>query len=131
MINTDQHLDRLLKVADRFGVTLELVPSIQSWCRENRLPEAGPFCAGIAVQTHQTGKFRVLLANPITNVMASTALEAMGLSGHSDAELNFLAPPERFVDHLLLHEIAHTLDPAQSEQACNRWASEQMGYSET
>jgi hypothetical protein len=123
-------LSRLRKLAAKYAVALdvEAVRDIQAWCDAHGVPENNPFRSAKVVKNNETGRFLVLLADPITPHMTSSTIEAMLLREHiSNEEARRLTEPLNFLSHLFLHEIAHALDSRRSERDCDRWALEQMG----
>lgn len=128
-IDTATYLARLRALASQYrsDFDIEVVPSIKIWCEENRVPEDNPFRSGKALLNNKTGRYLILLANPITASMISSAVSAMLFRQRvSESEAESMMKPEVFLTHILLHEIAHTLDDKWSEDKCDRWAFDQM-----
>jgi hypothetical protein len=90
-----------------------------------RLAEDNPSRAGKIVKSRETGRFLILLPECITSEMSSSIKYAMEFRGF-DRAVDVLADPLTFLRHLVLHEIAHGIDDAHSEQDCDRWAFEQL-----
>jgi hypothetical protein len=107
---------------------VEVVPSIRDWCDRRGLAETNLFRCGAVFRSRETGRYLVLLAELITTDMQSSVKTAMQIRGNlSDRQLAFLAEPENFARHLLLHEVAHALDDRRSEEECDSWAFSQLG----
>ena len=126
-IVTRQHMDEIVGLVRRSGLDadVELVPSIQAWCKQQGVPEDSPFRSGKIVKNMATGRHLILLPDVITDEMSSSVKSAMEFRGFSDV-VQELAEPLNFLRHLVLHEIAHGLDGNRSEQDCDRWAFEQL-----
>lgn len=128
-LNTEPYLQRLREIAAQFqpGIDVETVPEIQAWCNDHGAPEQNPFRSGKALRNRETGRLLILIANPLTPTMISSAVDVMLLRGYISAEeAARLSGPVNFLTHLLLHELAHALDHRRSEEACDRWALSQM-----
>jgi len=126
-IVTRQHIDEILALVQRSGLEadVEVVPSIQEWCKQHGVPEESPSRTGKIVKNTTTGRYLILVPDVITDEMSSSVKYAMEFRGFSSA-VRELAEPLAFLRHLVLHEIAHGLDGDRSEQDCDRWAFEQL-----
>jgi hypothetical protein len=111
-IVTRQHMDEILALVRRSGLDadVEVVPSIQEWCKRNGVPEDSPFRTGKTVKNMTTGRHLILLPDVITDEMSSSVKYAMEFRGFSGV-VRELAEPLTFLRHLVLHEIAHGLMP--------------------
>lgn len=108
------------------------VESIQDWCVAHGLREDDPFRCGGVYQHQASGRYLVLIADPITDAMQASVLAVMQLRGYAtDAQIDFLADPYNFACHLVLHEVAHALDQGRSEKQCDEWAFSQLRVWET
>lgn len=127
-IDTRNYLSEVQALARQFRLPVEsidIVPSIQQWCRERNVPEENPFRVGKIVRNAETGRYVILMVDRITEDMVRSLTGAMELRGFW-SEVGALAEPLAFIRHLALHEIAHGLDATRSEEACDRWAFEQL-----
>jgi hypothetical protein len=126
-IVTRNHVEEILWLVGRSGLEadVEIVPSIQDWCKANGVPEDNPSRTGKTLKNLTTGRHLILLPELITEGMASSVRYAMLYRGFSDV-LEQLSEPRTFLRHLVLHEIAHGLDASRGEQDCDRWAFEQL-----
>src|ERR671915_42110 len=120
-IVTREHMDEILALVRRSGLDadVEVVHSIQAWCKEHGLDEDNPSRTGKTVRNLATGRHCILLPEVITPEMASSVRYAMEFRGFADA-VERLADPFTFLRHLVLHEIAHGLDETRNEQDCDR-----------
>ena len=126
-LDTESITCLLRAIAKGHGVDLDVqaVPDIQAWCAENGVPENNPFRIGMALANLETGRPLILLANPITPTMIGSVIGGMIYRGFGD-RAETLREPGKFVHHLLLHELAHLLDPERTEEKCDEWAFKQM-----
>lgn len=123
-INTNKHLEKLIKVAQQYEFPLEeieAVSSIQEWCNERAIEENNPFRSGKCLRNRETGKYKILLAEEITADMQNSAISAMKFHGYG-SEVEVLENPFSFLVHLLLHEVAHARNDKWSEKECDSWA---------
>jgi hypothetical protein len=128
-ISTSAVLGELQSLADSFGVAVDVrtVPSIQDWCRDSGLSEDNPFLCGKALWDAEAQRHIVLLADPITSEMRSSVLAGMEMRGRiAGPEISLLKDRRTFVNHLLLHEMAHVLDHEREEVECDVWAFNQL-----
>ena len=126
-IDTRAYIDEIRALIGQSGLAcdVEIVPSIQVWSETHGVAEESPFRTGKIVRNTQTGQYVILLPECITSDMVSSvvvAMELRGLTGETDQLSDSLA----FVRHLVLHEIAHGLDDTRTEEACDRWAFDQL-----
>ena len=126
-IDTRAYLTELRALARRWGldIRVEIVPNIQDWCQAHGVPEDNPFRAGKIVQNDQSGQYVILVPETITTDMVSSVITAMECRGFA-TDVDLLSGGRAFLQHLVLHEIAHGLDHARSEEACDQWAFEQL-----
>ena len=127
-IFTAPEIEQLRSIAANYAVPVEniiVVPSVQEWSRAHGIPENNTHRTACVVQNQQSGQFLVVLAAEITDSMQSSVLTAMELRGFVD-EVELLRTPRRFLQHLLLHELAHPLHPGGTESECDTWAFNEL-----
>ena len=127
-IKTERHLARLRAVAASYDFPLEeieAIADIKRWCDERGVEEDNFWRVGKCLRNRNTGQYRILLAAEITPEMQSSVLAAMEYRGFGN-EVSLLSAPEKFVEHLLLHEIAHAKNNNWDETECDSWAFEQL-----
>jgi hypothetical protein len=130
-IRPSDYLDRLAALAAKHSVATEkilVVPSIQSWCEEQGVEETNPWRSGRILQNRETDAFLILLAEEITEDMQASVRDSIELRGLL-GQVKVIEEPLAFLDHLMLHELAHALYPKASETECDRWAFVQLGDS--
>lgn len=127
-IQTAQHIDALKAIAANYTVAIEdiiAVPSVQEWSQAQSIEEKNPFRVAKVVQNLQTQAFLIVLAAEITDSMQGSILGAMELRGFVD-EVEALRDSTRFLQHLILHELAHPLHPGSTESECDAWAFREL-----
>lgn len=127
-IQTELYLAKLRAIAESYDFPLEgidAVESIKQWCDEKGVEENNFWRVGKCLRNKGNGKYRILLAAEITPEMQSSVLAAMEYRGFG-SEVSLLAAPNKFLEHLLLHEIAHAKNNNWEESECDRWAFTQL-----
>ena len=127
-IKTEQYLARLRAIAESYDFPLEKIDALESiklWCDERGIEENNLWRVGKCLRNKENGKYRILLAADITPEMQSSVLAAMEYRGFG-SEMSLLAAPDKFLEHLLLHEIAHAKNNSWEESECDRWALAQL-----
>jgi hypothetical protein len=116
----------LLDLARSHGmgdVDLIIAPSVQDWAHAVGVEEPEPFRAGMALR-RPDGVPTIVLRALITSDIRAGILPALEMRGF---DVDRLAAPNVFLEHLFLHEIAHlVLDAGASETECDSWASEKL-----
>lgn len=127
-IKTERYLARLRAIAASHEFPLEeieTVADIKQWCDERGVEEDN-FCrVGKCLRNGNTGKYRILIAAEITPEMQNSVLAAMEYRGFGN-EVSLLSAPDKFVEHLLLHEIAHAKNNNWDQSECDSWAFRQL-----
>jgi len=122
------HLGRLKEIAANYPVAIEdiiSVPSVQEWAESHGMKEDNLFRAGSVVQNRETKAYLIVFSDEITDDMQLSVRTAMELRGFAD-KVEALEVPERFLQHLLLHELAHPLHPEGTESECDAWAFREL-----
>jgi len=102
-----------------------LVPSVQDWASAHGIDRIEPFCSGMAARS-EFGAPLVVLADLITADMQESVLAALEIRNFGE-ESQRLRIPHAFLEHLVLHEIAHLLlPPGATESECDRWAFDRL-----
>ena len=128
-IHTAQHIEALKAIAANYAVPVEdiiAVPNVKEWSQSNSLEEKNPCRVAKVVQNTQTRAFLIILAAEITDSMQRSVTGAMELRGFVD-EVEALRDPTKFLQHLVLHELAHPLHPGGTESDCDAWAFKELG----
>ena len=112
----------------RFGppnCQILVVDSVQGWARSVGLIEEDPFRAGMAVTRREDRVSTVVLLRRITGDIQRSVTGALLYRGF-EKEVRRLQDPAAFLEHLVLHEIAHLILPGASETECDEWAFERL-----
>jgi hypothetical protein len=128
-IRSEDYGELLKRVLQNHGLpkdTVMVVDSIYDWCHQHGLSEGNPNRTAKAIRTIETGKFTILLPKIIREDMIDSVKGGFPIRGHySNAEQ--LDSQEKFLMHLLLHEIAEIKGEGSNERERDEWAFNQMG----
>ena len=128
LIQTERYLVRLRAIAEHYDFPLEqieAVTNIKQWCDEQQIEENNFWRVGKCLRNRKSGKYKILLAAEITPEMQSSVLAAMEYRGFEN-EVAFLKAADKFLEHLLLHEIAHAKNDNWNEHECDSWAFNEL-----
>ena len=104
---------------------LFIVQSVQDWARDHGIRESNPFRAGLAARAQDDTPAVVLLSILSTEIQQSV-VPALEMRGFSE-DTTRLEAPGAFLEHLVLHEIAHlVLGVGATESECDSWAFTRM-----
>ena len=126
-LDTNRFRVQIEGVFREFGVPdcdLQIVPSVQVWARDSKIPEPSPFRVGMAV-IWKDGTRMIALNELITPNDRKGIIGGMELRGLAD-ETERLREATDFLEHLVLHEVVELLMPYESETAKDRWAFEHL-----
>lgn len=119
-------LEAIINQVSDEPVELIFVDDVATWCSERKGENRGNPSAK-AIRDSQTKRAGILLRK----VLDSDRIN--GIKGRLDAggfwaESSRLDTPEKFVTHLVLHELAHLLNNwgQENEEQCDAWAFEKM-----
>ncbi len=127
-IRTEHYLVKLRAIAERYDFPLEeieAVTDIKQWCDERGIEENNPWRVAKCLRNRESGKYRILLVAEITPEMQNSVLAAMEFRGFG-SEVPTLKAADKFLEHLLLHEIAHAMNPNWEESECDSWAFNEL-----
>ena len=109
------------------GCQVLVVDSVQDWARSVGIEEEDPFRAGMAATSRADGAPVIVLLSCITGDVQGSVIGALLFRGFL-TEAERLKDPAAFLEHLVLHELAHLiLGELTSESECDRWAFKRMG----
>lgn len=118
-------LDRILADSGLPPETLELVPDIQTWCRGHGIAENHAFRQAKCLCRRSDRVCHIVMVDSLTDDMISAGKEAMSCRGFS-REVSRLDSDEKYLIHLMLHEVAcHVLQTTEQEPR-DRWAFEKL-----
>lgn len=126
MITVNKHrelLDRILKHYGLYPECLELVPDVQAWCTNQNIEERNPWRA--AKCFYSPDGCRIVMCEEIHDHTISSAKSAMELNGFEN-DLPALDSDEKYLIHLMLHEIGCFTLQTSEQVARDRWAFKEM-----
>ena len=108
-------------------VTLTFVSDVHDWCEENDVPCSTNPCA-MALIARPSNQAMILVRQCIDDSRVE-GVRGRLIAGGFDAGARYLDSPERFLEHLVLHELAHLANdwPQADEDRCDEWAFRAMG----
>jgi len=104
---------------------LIVVDSVQQWANSVGIAETDPFRAAMAANRRSDRAPTIVLLRCLTADIQGSVIGALLLRGFA-AEVDRLRGPAAFLEHLVLHEIAHLVLSDPSESDCDRWAFERL-----
>ena|SRR2546422_923857 len=119
----------VLGLIQQFGpprCELLLVDSVELWAQSLGLEEQDPFRAAMATTRRQDGVPFIVVLKRITEDIQGSVIGALLFRGFG-SEADRLRDPALFLEHLVLHEIAHLVLENPSESDCDRWAFDRLG----
>ena|SRR5258707_14365303 len=124
-IDVEQHRDHLEQLLSSLGEgewVLQTVPSVEKWAESVNRPLRRVFVPAL-VANASDGRRMVVIRHFLTDEVQSNVRYGFLLRGHDDEELE---DPRRFLEHLVLHEVAHHVLNSQDEEVCDAWAFSKM-----
>lgn len=120
-------IDTFIEEFSRGPIVL-IIDNVPGWCRRHNIEEYNPSRTARAFRVQQNGKGVILLASLITPPMRRSVEVFIERSGYPE-EVKALREDRNFLQHLVLHEIAHlNYDWGEEEETlCDKWAFEMMG----
>ena len=121
-----ESLDALLRRQANQPVELLVVDDITEWCAARQGNGSGNPVA-MAVVDGQTGRWGILLRRRIGADQIASVLSRIEYGGFERTH-ETLNPPTKFLEHTVLHELAHLQNRwnQDKEEDCDRWAFERM-----
>jgi hypothetical protein len=118
-------IQALLSAVSLPGCEVLTVESVQKWAHTAGIREDNPSRAAMAVRRDSDGKPTIILARRITSDMHRSVIGALEIRGFFGAAMR-LADLRLFLEHVVLHEARHLLEPDATESDCDRWDFAQM-----
>jgi len=117
------HLENLVANLGEGEWTLWTVDSVECWAESVNLPQRGVFIPAMAVRASD-GRRILVIRRLLTDDIRNAVLGGFLIRGHGDQ--NALEGPLPFLEHLVLHEVAHHVLDTKDEDACDAWALKKM-----
>lgn len=133
-INTDTHITGILNLLKDHGLfkdNLIIADNPYAYAREKNLKDIKECMIGYSY-TDTNGKKIIILKKLITDVDQKDALQRI-IYQLDRGRKNFLKSPERFIEHLVRHEIEHCVfgKPQAQESEADEDVLRKMGFLET
>ena len=125
-IDVEQHRDHLERLLADLGEgewVLQIVDSVEDWAESANLPQRRILIPAMAVRASD-GRRIVVVRHLLTDDIQNDVLGGFLIRGHGDQPE--LKDPVRFVEHLVLHEVAHHVLDTGDEDTCDAWAFSKM-----
>jgi hypothetical protein len=126
MIAVNEHRALLNRMLEHYGLSpecLEVVPDVQKWCENNGVEERNPWRA--AKCFYGPDGCHIVMCEELHDHMISSAKSAMELNGF-ERDLVALDSDEKYLVHLMLHEIACFTLQTSEQEARDRWAFQEL-----
>ncbi|SRR6266550_1622388 len=118
-----EHIERLLANLGEGEWTLLTVDAVEDWAASVKLPQRDVFIPAMAVRASDGRRF-VVIRRLLTDDIQGSVLGRFLIRGYGDQPE--LKDPLRFLDHLVLHEVAHHVLDTDKEEPCDSWAFSKM-----
>ena len=107
-------------------VSLVIVDDVEEWARGVKGASGNP--AAMAVVEHPSGAWRIVMRRELSEERIRGVLDRLFFGGYLKAEES-LQEPRVFLEHLVLHELAHLQNNwgQDKEEDCDGWAFERLG----
>ncbi|TMQ51669.1 MAG: hypothetical protein E6K73_05230 [Candidatus Eisenbacteria bacterium] len=126
MIDVEQHRDHLEGLlADLEGGkwVLWIVDSVEDWAASINHPQRRILIPAMAVRASD-GRQIVVVRRLLSDNIQKDVLDGFLARGQGDKPE--LKDPRRFLEHLVLHEVAHHVLDTKDEEPCDAWAFSRM-----
>ncbi|HEX9217303.1 MAG TPA: hypothetical protein VF864_10040 [Gemmatimonadales bacterium] len=126
MIDVEQHrdhLERLLADLEGGNWVLWIVTSVEDWAASINRPQRRILIPAMAVRASD-GRQIVVVRRLLSDNIQKDVLDGFLARGQGDQPE--LKDPRRFLEHLVLHEVAHHVLDTQDEEPCDAWAFSRM-----
>lgn len=126
MISVLNHRELLDRILEYYGLTpecLEVVPDVQVWCKEHNIEERNPWRA--AKCCYSATGCHIVMCEELHDHMISSAKSAMEMNGFEE-ELSALDSDEKYLIHLMLHEIGCFTLQTSEQKPRDRWAFQEL-----
>ena len=131
MLRVAEHVPLLHQMLGDYGLpptSLEIVPSVQAWCREHGIPERNPFRTAKCLCRSADGACHIVMAAEISDDQISGGKSGMERQGFAE-EVRALGTDRAYLVHLMLHEIGCHVLRTTEQRPRDEWAfSEMVNY---
>jgi hypothetical protein len=127
-VRPTEFIDAIRATVEEFGLRsaeIHVVSSVQEWALQHGMEELEPFRAARAAVS-PLGAPAIVLLECISIDIQDSILSRLAVGGFAQ-QADQLSVPHAFIEHLVLHEVAHLLLPRDaSEEDCDKWAFERL-----
>ena len=122
-----ESLEALVRAHTDHATKLLFVEDIAAWGQQTGARVSGNPSAAALVGT-SAQPWLIAVREIFTSEQVQSVIDAMELFENHADRVRQLAAPERFLQHTVLHELAHLVLSCGNEQEelCNRWAFERL-----
>lgn len=116
------------KIFQKYGLSLhsyEIVPNIAEWCDSRGIPEINPTRAAKCLCGGSDGAVQIIFREEQTDDMISSCKAVMECDGFA-SEVERLNSDIRYLEHLVLHEIACHVLGTTEQKPRDEWAFKEM-----
>jgi hypothetical protein len=125
-ITVSEHRELLIRVLTHYGLSpdcLEIVPDVQVWCKSNGFEEPGQW--RVAKCFFLPRGFHIVMRDELTDERIDSLTVAIGLIGF-EQEIDVLDSDEKFLLHLLLHQIGCYVLRTPDQFPRDQWAFNEL-----
>jgi hypothetical protein len=127
MIRVSDHLESIAALLAKHGLppdTVQVVASVKAWCKDHGVEERNPSRAAKCFVSPD--RCLIVVRDEQSDQMIRSAKERMELDDF-EVEVSHLDTDAKYLEHLMLHEIACFELQCTEQKPRDRWAFEQMG----
>src|SRR5689334_10624407 len=117
------YIERLLARLGEGDWTLLAEDSVEDWAASVNLPQRGVFIPAMAARASD-GRRLIVIRRVLTDDIQRSVLGRFSIRGYGDQPE--LKDPLRFLEHSVLHEVAHHVLDTDEEEPCDAWAFSKM-----
>lgn len=128
MIRVAPHRSRIDAILLDHGLDpgcLDLVPDVQAWCASRGVEESNPHRMAKCFCHWEEGTCYIVLSESLSQHQIKSGKAAMACYGLRE-EVRQLDTPEKFLIHLVLHEVAGHVLKTTEQKPRDVWAFEQL-----
>jgi len=129
MVNVRTHKDLVGKIFEKYDLPLdcyEIVTDIDKWCISQEIFDDNPYRQAKCLCRWGDGPSRIVFREEQTDDMISSSKAAMECNGFA-SEVEKLDSDVKYLEHLVLHEIACHILRTTEQNPRDEWAFKKMG----
>ena len=129
MVNVRTHKDLVDKIFEKYDLPVdcyEIVADIYKWCISQGIPKNNSDRSAKCLCRREDGAFHIVIREEQTDNMISSCKAAMECNGFA-SEVEKLDSDAKYLEHLVLHEIACHILRTEEQKPRDEWAFKEMG----